>query len=75
MKSTQTWQGYPEFYVSNGSVYSPQAFYQAAKALSHWVAEYLSATFQPQFAPPTEGQNRRQIIDPLTGLKIPGMFY
>ena len=75
MKSTQTWHGSPNFSGSNGSVYSPQAFQQAAKTLYHWVAEYLSAAFQPQFAPPAEGQNRRQIIDPLTGLKIPGMFY
>jgi hypothetical protein len=74
MKSTQTWQGYP-IYVSNGSDYSPQAFRQAAKNLCRTVVGYLSAPSQPPFNPVAENQNRRQTIDPLTGLTIPDMFY
>ncbi|MGF1517592.1 MAG: hypothetical protein ACFCVB_07295 [Nodosilinea sp.] len=74
MKSTQTWQSY-EIYVSNGSDYSPQAFRQAARKLCRTVVEHLSAPSQPPFNPEIESQHRRQIIDPLTGLTIPAMFY
>lgn len=75
MKSTQTWQGYSEIYVSNGSDYSPQAIKRAAMALYRAAVGFLSAPSQPQCNSMAENQNRRQIIDPLTGLTIPSMFY
>ncbi|WP_035984577.1 hypothetical protein [Leptolyngbya sp. KIOST-1] len=75
MKSTQSWQDYPKFYVSNGSDYSPQAIRLAARALFRRTASLLSAAFQPQFNSDSEAQPCRQTIDPLTGLTIPGIFY